>query len=195
MRTTTQSILQVSVQWFYFQGQVVQTDPFPDHSPWDSFLSHSGTSSNHASTESQWHWFPPTNAPISWSEALTSPPRPKQLANPSVRTPGGEESAQKRFKEARLTLPVQPAYTHFGNVRRWKSEKRLDFLLLRVKCQISSLFRFILEFLMFQEKEWLLMAERSYCVVELSLTFSLTDCGLQLHDFGYFWILDTSNYS
>ena len=61
-------------------------------------------------TYSQWHWFPLINVPISQSEALTSPP-PKQLDNPPVKTPGGKESAQRRFEEGGLLLPIQPADT------------------------------------------------------------------------------------
>lgn len=63
-------------------------------------------------------------------------------------------------------------HTFWECIKFYNFEKRLNFLLLRgkyarVKCQISSLFRFISEFIMFWEKEWLLMAERSYYVVEL----------------------------
>lgn len=155
----------------------LSSDGLPDPK---SFL-HSGTLSDHANTQSQWRWFPHTNAPISRSKPSPHPDHCHQnsrlirLCKPPVR----RNLLKWDLRKGGLLLPVSPSYKV---VKMYKVE---SFSLKCIFCygrQVSSLSR---------RKMWDCTNSRSkskkgswwqkeaLIVVETTpLTFPLTDCRL-----------------
>lgn len=110
----------------------------------------------------------------------------EQPANPSIQTPGGEESARKQIWGG-------ASGTHFENEQSLKRTLRKDSTFhwdgpkyVKVKCQISSLFRLVPELIMLQESEWLFEGRKKLlCCAPLTFT-------TKIHFFeGLFWTLET----
>lgn len=88
----------------------------------ECFLGHSGTLSNHANTQSQWRWFPPTNAPISRSKPSLHPDHCHQNSRliRLCKPPVGRNLLKWDLRKGGLLVPVDPSYQFGKNVQSWK---------------------------------------------------------------------------